>query len=87
MRSRTGLSLLAIVATLLESTTAFWRMRCQQSGETRVAARVDPIVNKNELSTHAHCLAGGSSEYYILFNQNFRRAAIFCNPNFNHNSG
>lgn len=65
MRSGTGLSFLAIAATLLEPTSAFWRMRCQLSDingndKSRVAARVDPIVNKNELSTHAHCLAGGS---------------------------
>lgn len=47
----------AVLLGLAGSANAFWRMECP--GRLDVA-RIDPIVNFNDVSAHAHSLHGSS---------------------------
>lgn len=49
----------AVLLGLAGSANAFWRMECP--GRLDVA-RVDPIVNPNDFSAHAHTLFGSSGK-------------------------
>ena len=59
MTFKAGASLLAIAATLLEPTAAFWRLPCRAQS---AVARIDPIVDKGRISAHLHNIFGGSSK-------------------------
>jgi hypothetical protein len=49
----------ATLALLSGAANAFWRMPCQsRSG----LARLDPLVDTGEVSSHGHAIHGGKSE-------------------------
>ena len=50
-------SLIAASAGLVGTAQAFWRMECP--GRVGLA-RLDPIVNKGELSSHLHAIHGSN---------------------------
>lgn len=54
--------LMASVAIFPAFTDAFWRLPCHgQSG----VARMDPIVDPGEVSSHVHVVHGGGSEFLL----------------------
>lgn len=54
-------TLFMLVATLVVTTQAFWRMVCH--GRVGVA-RVDPLVSYGEVSQHAHAIHGSSGKFF-----------------------
>ena len=57
MKSATSIA--AAAAALSGVADAFWRMPCQsRSG----LGRLDPLVDPNEVSSHAHVIFGGESK-------------------------
>jgi hypothetical protein len=60
---KTFASLSAATALLAGTTDAFWRMECHSRTGL---ARMDPIVNPGEISSHAHIFHGGNSKLIIL---------------------
>ena len=52
-------SITAAVALLSGAADAFWRMECK----SRLGlARLDPVVEPDEVASHAHVIHGGSSK-------------------------
>lgn len=53
----------AAALTLVSGAHAFWRMPCRS--ETGIA-RMDPIMDKGEISDHVHTIAGSGSKYLAI---------------------
>jgi len=49
----------AAALTLVSGASAFWRMPCRSRTGL---ARIDPLMDPNEVSDHVHSIFGGGSE-------------------------
>lgn len=56
---RTSQAIFSAALAFAGNAVAFWRMPCKfQTG----IARIDPLVDPNEVSAHAHTITGGGGE-------------------------
>ena len=69
-------SVIAILAAI-QPAVAFWRLQC--FGVVGIA-RVDPLVNPNELAAHVHTIKGGNGKTTLTSHRSNLREFISIKP-------